>query len=97
MKYQKRIEINKFQLNLLLNEEQKEIYNRILNENVFCKTCLGVCSEGVKVNKIFLDSLNDIVINGTCKVCNDKVSRVMEFGENQSFYNKANDFRQSIS
>jgi hypothetical protein len=36
------------------------------------------------------------MIRGNCKVCNGKVTRIMEFGEDNDFYRKANDFRKSI-
>jgi hypothetical protein len=46
---------------------------------------------------MYLTSLNDIYVRGTCKVCGGKVARTMEFGEDKVFYEKASDFRRAIS
>ena len=92
----KEIQINQFQLNILLNDEKKQGYKYLLKNGVFCSTCKGICTEGVNVIEIHLNSLNDIIIHGTCKVCNGKVTRIMEFGEDKEFFAKANDFRKSI-
>lgn len=44
-------EINIFQLNILLNDRQKEIYKIVTDTNVFCMTC-GVVCEWYKSLKI---------------------------------------------
>jgi DNA polymerase II large subunit len=36
------------------------------------------------------------MVKGTCKECQGKVTRIIEFGEDQDFFNKANNFRKSI-
>jgi len=90
------IKINRFQLNVLLNDEHKKVFNVILQQGVFCSTCGGNCSKGVEVREIFLNSLNDIMIRGNCNACNGKVTRIMEFGEDKEFFEKANKFRKSI-
>jgi hypothetical protein len=90
------IMINKFQLNVLLDDEQKEGFDYLLNRGVLCSICGGICSEGVEIKEIYLNSLNDIMIRGNCKVCNGKVTRIMEFGEDKEFFKKANSFRNSI-
>lgn len=88
--------INRFQLNVLLNNEQKEGFDYLLNQGVFCRTCGGTCAEGVEIKEIYLNSLNDILIKGNCKVCKGKVARIMEFGEDKEFFERANKFRKSI-
>ena len=90
------ISINRFQLAILLNEKQKQDYQFMLDEGVFCGHCGGVAQKGIVVTEIYLNSLNDIIVHGTCKVCNGKVSCTMEFGEDKAFYEKANDFRKAI-
>ena len=97
MSRQKDIQINKFQLNILLNDEQKDGFNYLLNNGVFCSSCKGICTKGVEVTEIFLNTLNDIMVKGTCKVCNGKVTRIMEFGEDKAFFEKATEFRKAIS
>ncbi|MFW5708144.1 MAG: hypothetical protein ACOC12_09500 [Bacteroidota bacterium] len=91
-----KIKLNQFQLAILLNDEQKKFYDYVMADNVFCVHCKGTCKKGITVEDIFLDSLNDIYVRGTCNTCNGKVGRTMEFGEDKEFYNKAMNFRESI-
>lgn len=90
------IKINRFQLNVLLNDEQKEGFDYLLNHGVFCTKCGETCSKGVDIEEIYLNSLNDIMIKGKCNVCCGNVVRIIEFGVDKGFFNKANDFRKSI-
>lgn len=91
------IQINQFQLCRLLSEEQMGFYKEVLADSVFCAQCVGIASKGIVVQEIFLTNLNDIMVRGTCKVCNGKVARIMEFGEDKTFYEKAMKFRKDIS
>ena len=96
MKRPKDIQINPFQLNRLLSEEERTGYTLLLREGVHCPTCRGICTKGVEVTEIHLNDMNDILVRGTCKVCNGRVARIMEFGENPIFFNKADEFRKSM-
>jgi len=96
MKRQKQIKINQFQLNVLLNDEQKEDFNYLLENGVYCSTCNGT-AKGVTVEEIHLNTLNDIMVHGICGKCKGKVTRIMEFGEDKIFFEKANNFRKSIN
>jgi hypothetical protein len=96
MKSSIEIPINQFQLAVLLNDEQKQIYKYMLDEGVFCSQCCDFAAKGIEVKEIYLTNLNDIKVRGTCNVCNGKVARIMEFGEDKAFYQKANDFRKTI-
>lgn len=90
------IEINQFQLNALFNDKEKKDFKFLLNEGVFCSTCRSLCKGGIKFSKIILNSMNDVVVKGTCNTCGGKVVRVMEFGEDPEFYKKADVYRKSI-
>lgn len=90
------IKINQFQLAILLNDEQKRGFQFLLDEGVYCSQCSAITKKGIDVQEIYLTKLNDILVRGTCKVCNGKVARVMEFGEDKAFYEKACDFRKII-
>jgi hypothetical protein len=90
------IQINQFQLAILLDDEQKQGYKFMLDEGVFCAHCGGIAQKGIVVEEIYLTNLNDIMVRGTCNVCNGKVCRIMEFGEDKAFYEKATDFRKAI-
>jgi hypothetical protein len=91
------IQINRFQLNVLLDEERMHLFNYLLENGVYCVKCEDNCQEGVEVNEIFLTRLNDIKVRGTCKKCGGEVARIMEFGEDREFYKQADHFRESIS
>lgn len=96
MKKLKEITLNDFQLNVLLSEEEKNGYYYLLNNGVFCAGCGGVCKKGVVNTTVILDSLNDILVRGNCAICGHKVARIMEFGEDKSFFEKAVKFRKSV-
>ncbi|MBP7506208.1 MAG: hypothetical protein KA807_00180 [Prolixibacteraceae bacterium] len=96
MNRQSEIQISWFQLVFLLDEERMHDYNYLLEKGVFCVHCRGVAEKGIVVEKIYLTSLNDIMVKGKCKVCNGNVARIMEFGEDEEFFSKANVFRKSI-
>jgi hypothetical protein len=96
MKRQKEIKLNEFQLNALLSEEEKNGYRYLLDNGVYCNGCQGICKKGVEIKSVKLDGLNDIVVEGTCRVCGHRVARVMEFGEDPEFFEKAVNFRKSL-
>ncbi len=96
MSRQKQIQINQFQLNTLLNQEQKEGFKYLLREGVYYTTCGGSATD-VTVEEIHLNTLNDIMVRGICGKCKGKVTRIMEFGEDKEFLEKANNFRKSIN
>ena len=89
------IQINRFQLALLLDNSQRGVYDEVLANNVFCSHCGGIAQKGIVAEDIYLTRLNDIMVRGTCKACNGKVARILEFGEDKTFYEKANNFRSS--
>ena len=87
------IEINKFQLNALLNHQERKGFKYLLENDVYCNTCNDICKYGVSNYKLYLDRFNDIKVIGECTLCGTQVTRVMEFGENESFFRKAVQFR----
>ena len=96
MKRQKEIKLNDFQLNVLLSEKEKKGYRYLLDNGVYCSGCQGICKKGVEIKSVKLDGLNDIVVEGTCNACGRRVARVMEFGEDPEFFEKAMNFRKSL-
>ncbi|TLX72560.1 hypothetical protein E9993_17135 [Labilibacter sediminis] len=91
------IEINKFQLNGLLNHHEKQGFKYLLENGVFCATCNDYCKYSVSNYKLYLDRFNDIKVSGNCSLCNGKVEKVMEFGDNESFFRKAVQFRNKMA
>jgi hypothetical protein len=92
----KEIKLNRFQLNILLDEEEKAAYDYIIQGGTYCVHCKEMCEKGVDVRDNILNEMNDILIKGICKKCNGRVSRFIEYGEFEEFRVKALKFRKSI-
>ena len=56
--------ISELQVLVLLDKEQKWFYKKVLAENVYCSKIDGVAILGIEVEEIYLDSLNDIRVEG---------------------------------
>ncbi len=54
MNKQTEIKINRLQLNVLLNNEQKDGFDYLLNQGVFCSTCEGTCEKGIEIKDIYI-------------------------------------------
>lgn len=66
-----------------------------LERNAFCPRCGGSLGNNVTEiidYKIFLNELNDIILEGKCKKCGEPVSRYIETGEDE----EANERAESI-
>lgn len=96
MKKLPELKINRFQLAVLLEKEEKYFCNLVIENNVYCSECRGAAKNGVDVKEIYLTELNDIIIRGNCRKCGGEVARIFEFGEKKEFQRKANRFRDSI-
>ena len=90
------IKLNPFQLNVLLNEEDKEEYKYIVEEEIFCMKCEDHCTEGVEIKEHFLNSMNDLLLKGNCKKCGTPFNHFIDFGEDPDFFKRAVAFRKSI-
>lgn len=90
------IKISRLQLDILLNKEEKEGFGYLLKHGVYCTRCNTICTKGVVNYTVQLNWLNDIVVEGECAVCGQKVTRTMEFGESKSFFDKAMDYREAL-
>lgn len=97
MKELPEIPINRFQLAVLLDELEKHFYNFVLENLIYCIQCRGFAADGVEVEKLFLDSMNDIRVEGRCYKCGGRVARLFEFGGKKEFNEKARRFRKLIS
>jgi hypothetical protein len=86
--------ISSFQLKVLLNEQEKESFELLLHEGVYCTHCNAICKDGVDHYSTRLDVSNNLVINGECATCGNRVCKVMEFGEEPVFFAKALEFRK---
>ncbi|MCW3807015.1 hypothetical protein [Plebeiibacterium marinum] len=92
----KDIQLTVVQVDSLLDDDLKQDLDYLLKNGVYCSKCDQICKEGVAVEKVTLNSLNDIVIQGKCMSCNNTVVRTVEFGEDPKFYKLAEEFRYSV-
>lgn len=90
------VKIHQFQLRTLLDEERMEVYNTILAKNVYCNNCRGEAKEGIDVEEVVINHISDIIVRGRCKICKGKVARYFEFGENDDFFDKVVNFKNSL-
>src|SRR5690554_7047489 len=70
MNSRREIEINRFQLGVLLTGLDKNFYNCIIENNIYCSHCKSFAIRGIFVDTIFLTKLNDVKVYGRCKICN---------------------------
>ena len=90
------IQINKFQLGILLTGLDKKFFNCIIENNIYCSHCKNFAIKGILVDTIYLTKLNDVRVFGRCKICNYEVARLFVFGKEKIFGVKANKLRESI-
>lgn len=90
------LRVNYFQLDILFDKNEKKAFQYLLQEGVYCFRCNAICPKGVVDYTLRLDIWNNVVVNGKCAACGNQVVRVMEFGEDLTFFEKAMEFRKSL-
>lgn len=91
------IQINRFQLGVLLTGLDKNLFNCIIDNNIYCSHCKSFAIRGIIVDSLFLTKLNDVKVYGRCKICNTEVVRLLEFGNVKIFRDKAIKLRESLN
>lgn len=79
------IELASLQFESLFNKEQKEAFNYLLNNTVFCPSCSNVCPDGVRDYKTILTDANELLMKGKCVKCGSGVTRLMLIEEDAGF------------
>lgn len=95
MKHRKELAINTFQLHRILNESQQTSFRYLLDNGVYCRKCDEICA-GVRNYSILLNDMNDVIVDGFCRTCGDRVVRMMEFGEDAGFSERADVLRSEL-
>ena len=83
-------EISREQLVIIIGEDWIKFQN-LLNY-CLCTTCKK--SVAIVDYKIFLNSMNDIILKGECVECNTPVNRYIETGENLKYIERIKNIRQ---
>lgn len=96
MKKLEDLKINIFKLNLLLDEDDNIDLEYLLEIGVYCSNCKGICSGIEKNYDIYLTPANDVRVEGKCIDCKNDVARILEFGDNKDFFDKAIELRKML-
>ena len=87
------IELDSFQFDNLLNKEEKDAFNYLLKNTVFCPSCSEICPQGVVDYNIILTDANEILMKGKCGKCGSGVTRLMLIEEDAGFKDRVKDIR----
>ncbi|GJM32765.1 MAG: hypothetical protein DHS20C18_17660 [Saprospiraceae bacterium] len=62
-------------------------------DSTYCGQCEDNCTS-VKIEKLWLNHLGDVIVEGSCKKCNGKTNRYIETGEHAESYDQAMAIRE---
>jgi ferredoxin len=79
------IELASEQFDDLLNKDQKEAFNYLLKNTVFCTNCSHICPDGVVEYKTVLTDADELLMKGKCAKCGSGVTRLMLLDEDADF------------
>ena len=86
------IEITIDDVRLIMRSRFKHLDKAV--NNVFCRKCSKGGTSAMTVDKIWLNHLGDIILEGHCKVCNQATNRYVETGEDPDSYDQAMAIRE---
>ena len=79
-----RLEITGEDLKFIYGDDY-DIFNQKIIQNCYCANCKTSYQSTIVNYKIFLNDLNDIILEGFCKTCNQPISRYLETGEVEKY------------
>ena len=80
MSTRSKIEITESNLRGILGDDFSDFEKNIIN-NVYCGNCNPPYDSTIINYRIFVNDLNDIILEGFCKKCKHPVARYVETGE----------------
>jgi len=86
----KDIELNQWEFQLVMGEAWKD--RNIFIESIFCD-CKAQNKKLIDF-KVYLNDLNDVILNGWCSGCKTIASRYIETGENKESFEAAQRIRK---
>jgi ferredoxin len=89
------IELASLQFEKLLNKEQKEAFNYLLNNTVFCTNCSSICPQGVIDHITVLTDADEVLMKGKCAKCGSGVTRLMLIEEDSGFAERVQAIRNN--
>jgi len=82
-----KVEISETNLQVILGADYEKFRKTIL-KNVHCKNCNTPYSSTITSYSIFINDLEDIVLEGLCAKCQSPVNRYVEAGEVREYRDK---------
>lgn len=82
-----KIEISKSNLISILDEDFDAFEKNIIN-HVYCASCDSSYNSTIVNYSIFLNDLDDVLLEGFCEKCNHPVNRYVETGEVAKYQKK---------
>jgi len=89
------IELGSLQFESLLNNGQREAFNYLLNNTVFCPNCSKICPEGVVDYITYLTDADEVLMKGKCGKCGSGVTRLMLLEEDAGFADRVKAIRDN--
>jgi len=93
---QDKIEITEAKLKNILGGDWGEFRERIFN-SVYCSNCDSNYDSTIINYRIFLNDLNDIILEGFCKKCMHRVARYCETGEVPGYMERITELKKALS
>src|SRR3990167_4759513 len=87
MKRKIRLEISKSNLISILGKDFDDFEKNIIN-HVYCTHCASSYNSTITNYSVFLNDLDDVILEGFCKKCNHPVNRYVETGEVAKYQKK---------
>jgi len=90
-----RIEISKSNLTSILGEDLDDFEKNIIN-HVYCGNCNSSYNSTIVNYSIFLNDLDDVILEGFCKKCNNPVNRCVETGEVAKYQKRISEIKKLL-
>lgn len=95
MKNNKQVKITEEDLKFIYGDDYGFFQSKILS-NCHCTNCPESKYDSIMVNyEIFLNDLNDVVLQGFCAKCNNKIGRYTETGEVEEYLPRIKEVRKN--
>ena len=90
-----KIEISKSNLASILGEDFDGFEKNIIN-HVYCVSCKSSYNSTIVNYRVFLNDLNDVILEGFCKKCNHPVNRYVETGEVAKYQKRISEIKKLL-
>ncbi len=86
------IQINIEDVQLIMGDQFSVAFQACM-DSTYCNHCQENCPS-VSIEKLWLNHLGDVIVEGRCEQCKGKTNRYIETGENPDSYDQAMAIRE---